>query len=735
MAFDPSSAVLVRHATADIGGARPIRAAGGGVAANLSLALDYTSRTNQFEEKGGCDRELTPEDHDLMRLNQDLPVGRALDYVSREGRWEHKGEGRQVDCSFFGQHGAVAREEVEQDMMRCGGCYMRSVVSVRREDAAMLGLDDKAGWERLLRITWAESVADMEGSPGWGVTDDPVDVHWVANFHTDAENSLHCHVLTWFANGERDFNREGWLASASGSRSQRERIYAQAYERPMREEVYPAKEYARALALAAVRAELGIKPTESQVSAFERAAVAAGYEPRLPGRSIEGSAADTVAKRVSVMREEYARGSGRKSSNYRLGAAARDVHKALLENSEAYAEAVELYREQIEKQADAKALCVNAPDDGQERSTDEVSAREVVGHLRDRFVREQMEELVGSRVVPLIEQLADQERIVQTLVRETAAQAVSYREISTLFTEAPELTVPETRLRELATEISREAEGGASIAAAEVIASPEINERLEKSVPKICRELSSQAIEVSPEQARKLLVSELQQRAKGIFVRSAPKNIERGVNREARSAVWEASRAVKPALYDVARKQDGSALGLTRSQAEALREALKVVAASKLEACPFSAQEVALAKETAVRIVTTSPVVQSALETRAEQMADLSGQSVGQALMKLSESLEDRVETMVSEQAPVRQEGVGKDQGVQRSEPIQARTMPAAGQAMSLGPNYLSAIADLVATIAQGMGREHARSAASRRRSVAQEQRELQLPQEQERSR
>lgn len=712
--FDAASALIVRHATPEMGGAMPI-AESGSLRAGLTRTLDYDSRVGVWEEKGGCDRSMTQDDLELERAS--LVASAQLDYVSREGEWEHKGEGRMVDCSFFGQDGAVPRDQVERDLIRCGGCYMRSLVTVRREDAALLGLDSKRGFEDLLRSTWRRGVTgDRErGIEGWGVTDAEGEVRWVANFHTDQENNLHCHVTTWFEHGYRDFSTPGWCVSAKGSRGQREITYEHAYRRPMRDMVYPEKDFAREWALACARAELGIPRTRSQERRFQRLAREAGMAGRLPSRTVSGPGAERVQSKVEGMREVFDRGRGLKGSSHVLGAAARDVHKALLDASRPYAEAVAMYRSCVEVQADAKGLSV--PSGREEREAEEPRAAEVVGHLRDRFVRRQMEELVGSRLVPAIERAADVERARAELVREASRDVVGFREVREAVSPRRETALlSRDESRELAKAFSRGDADAMTRAVERVCSSGEVRGRIEEVAERVGAQMSGHGLGCDPEVVRE----EVAERVRG-FVGRVMESSAEGIAREQEGReVYSASREVMPEVRDVlmraATTDGGLGLGLTipahAEVAVSLAEAGALMAGGAEREDP----EVAELLERVAEAVAESPVVGRRISELAGRVASEVGSSVSEAEDRLREG--------------VRATAVGQAAAYA---PVAFRETLSPAPAMDPGPalDCSGLAADLVVALAEGLCREQVRDRERKReRGVRQERGTLEIARE-----
>lgn len=96
--------------------------------------------------------------------------------------------------ALFDACGVPERARIQRELRETSSAIITSVVSVRREDAEVLGLTTKQNWERLLRSQWAKY---MEGL---GIME-PQDVRWVAAFHVNQRNNLHVHVITWDGSG------------------------------------------------------------------------------------------------------------------------------------------------------------------------------------------------------------------------------------------------------------------------------------------------------------------------------------------------------------------------------------------------------------------------------------------------------------------------------------------------------------------------------------------------------
>lgn len=712
MAFDAANAVIVRHATSQMGGARPI-SSGAGMASSSAAYLDYIERRGQWEEKGGCDRSYTPADQELMERSRSLMAGRQLDYVSREGQWEHKGEGRMIDCSFFGQNGAVAREEVEGDMLECGGCYVRSLVTVRREDAAMLGLDSKEGFESLLRSTWRESCL------AWGVADNPLDVHWVANFHTDQENNLHCHVTTWFAEG-CVFNAEGWTVSAAATRQQREVVYKHAYAQVMREQVYPMKDFARERAIVQAKADLGIPASERQLARLRSLAEASGSRPPKIERNVQSS--ETLERRIERMRSVYEEGEGRKGSSHKLQAAARDVHKELLESSPAYREAFEDYRTQVEIQADAKGLAVRTVAEDEPDREAAITAQEVTQHLRDDYVRGQMDEFVRHRLVPAIEQAASPELASRELVKEASREIVSWREVVSIAGKEPQLpSISPEQGRANAIALANDKEQAAASIARSIVKTPEINERIGQAAARIHEKLSECGVPSNLNDMKNQITAQVEQRAETILTSSAQKIVSREMDVRTAEVVREVRGGLSSAIFRAATKSDGIDLGLSRADSAELKAALVNAGRLMAQGAERNDPMVQAELKAAAAVIVSSPVVSVKLTEAAPEYAALAKCSVAAATRELGEKIGDKLARHLEKHAPKAYENSMSAQSqVVEQQPVRTPFEPT--------HDYRAIAGNVAGMLAQGLTREFARAAAMPvRKRPEREQRELQI--------
>ena len=717
MAFDAATALIVRHATPDMGGARPIAGAGGAMSSEAAHNLDYNSRAKEWEEKGGIDREPTEED---VRYSE---LGKQLDYVSRMGDWRHKGEGKMVDCTFFGQHGAVSREEVEADMLRCGGCYMRSLVTVDRRQAEEIGMTTKADFEALLRSTWARSIVGererttsggrkMPAVKGWGVTDNVLDVRWVANYHTDQENNLHCHITTWFENGAKSFGKEGWTVSASATRGQKLMVYREAYREVLRTKVYPEKDLARSVAVAQLKTELGIPLSARERQRIERLSESVGKKVELR-RTLDGKGEQAVGKKVEAMRAVYDNGSGRKASYHLLEASAREVHKELREWSIPYKDALEDYRAHVLVQADANGLAVRTDDDP--IAMEDVGAKEIVQHIRDRYVMGQMEGLVKARIVPAVEMLASHDGIARALGKEAAQEALSREDLVKALSSVckPEQAVG--ALLEL---------GGADRVASRMADLPAVKASIDKAADMIVLQSKQLHGPLPKEKAVEVARESMLSRIKGSLQRDGIRIANREAGRIASHVVRDELSRLGRGVIEAATCENGIQLGLTRLESMEVCQAVQDVGRLALDGIPRDDDRVQAALSRATDPIVSSPAFDALVSRAAETYAASTGKATDKAASEIRPKVQHAVESQVVQRAPVIEQA--------RIEAI--ATQPAVGYVPPPSLGIGSTAAELVSAIASGLGKEALRKEGRRPAASGREQRYLDIGEERSRN-
>lgn len=171
------SAIVVNHRVA-LSGSKARAAVGG-------------SRLLYISNRQGA--VALPTDDDL-RMRRESEYMEKLGYIAfRPGAVADEGE----EHALFDQHGVPARAAVRRELGEAEGAVLTSVVSVRREDADAFHLSTKQDWERLLRAHWVEYARDL------GIAE-VQNVRWVAAYHVNQRNNLHCHVFTWDSSGRWD---------------------------------------------------------------------------------------------------------------------------------------------------------------------------------------------------------------------------------------------------------------------------------------------------------------------------------------------------------------------------------------------------------------------------------------------------------------------------------------------------------------------------------------------------
>ena len=414
-----ASAVLLLH---NPSGAFPMLGGSGGMSGQAAHSLSYDARTDEYEGKGGCDREPTERDRALLEARAiNGQAAAQLDYDAREGAWAGKGADMMEDCSYWGQDGPLSREMIERDMAACGGCCLKSVVSVDRRYAAALGLDSKAAFEELLRRDWQEMMVAA------GAADRASDVHWYACYHTDAQNSLHAHIGTWIADGRLE---AGWNPSARATREQKAILYRDAYA-PVRMQRNLEQDYYRMLLPRLAAAEMGDFVPERDIERLREKAGRAGVDEIPVERTMDERGRSKAAMRAERVAARLEEGDGLKARNWKLQSEAGKVVRALRENSAPFEAALSRYRQLAEVKADLAGLGVaESPaflpcPRGKAALERQVTAREVARRERERFVRKDMDEIM-RRIRNQVIRSADPNARERSLARDEA-ERISHR--------------------------------------------------------------------------------------------------------------------------------------------------------------------------------------------------------------------------------------------------------------------------------------------------------------------
>lgn len=134
---------------------------------------------------------VTMKSEDDLRIERENERMAKLGYIEfRPGSVAEPNQGH----ALFDACGVPERARIQRELKNTDSAVITSVVSVRREDAEELGLTTKQDWERLLRSRWPKYVESL------GVME-PQNVRWVAAYHVNQKNNLHCHVFTWDSSG------------------------------------------------------------------------------------------------------------------------------------------------------------------------------------------------------------------------------------------------------------------------------------------------------------------------------------------------------------------------------------------------------------------------------------------------------------------------------------------------------------------------------------------------------
>ncbi len=315
------SAIIVRHTPRDharaLGGRNTgaISIEGGSV----SRGLDYIGREGRYEDRSDIDRAPTPYDAVL--------VEDRLDYIGRLGAYAERGAERQVDATYWDQHGPITRERVEADMRSAGGAYVDSIVAVKREYAEALGLSTKEDMQRLLRCTWQRNVEK------WGVVRNSEDIRWIACYHTDADRSVHAHIFTWSARGEIP---QGYTVTREGTRAGKEEIYRVGYAR-IREDRDVRRNFLRDISRFEAARQLGLSVSEEDRRRLTETAKRAGLDYRLSRKpDVSEKGRKKLDALMGRLKESLEGGCGHLLRNWNAYVIARDMVRTLERESPSF---------------------------------------------------------------------------------------------------------------------------------------------------------------------------------------------------------------------------------------------------------------------------------------------------------------------------------------------------------------------------------------------------------------
>lgn len=679
--FNWNSAVVLLNADKNLGGAQPILAASGSFSAGMSHSINYDSRQGQYEEKGGIDRDLTEDD--LKMVNEtSLNMDRQLDYVSRMGAFSKKGVEEMIDCSFFGQDGPLSREGIEAQLKldgENGGCFYRSVLSVNRQIADDLNLTAKQDFERLLRDTWTNSVLE------WGITDNPNEVRWFANFHTDQPNNLHVHITTWFAPGL--FTYPGWQVPAPAWRAQREVINKQAYDPIMRSH-YQEKDYCRDLAVIRARQELNLPISDKDLLRLEIKRKDLGRE-KLPDPHLTAEARVKLGKGLEEVRREYNNGHGRISRNYMLQASARKVVDDLYAESPEFKEVLDTYRAQVNIMADKNGLGVPNPHANPAKMED--SALKFTLIERNKFISEQMEDLKMRIVRPLIRAAVPQERDLQ-LTRELLAKVISFSEVNrAVQMRDGAFGLQQKQLAQMSCQVEQHPELKVEIITKTILESPVIKQEMQK----IANLMESKApMEQKVAEIEKHVMSRVSLVAnKSDFEQSR----ERGINYQARLEQREhiPARDIVRSALDL----HGIKLGMTLEQNADFKHYLALAKDNlkQNDSVQYSQNVTAAAKE-----ILMSPTMQRLIEQSAQRVMDKLALTKTEARSCVSRGCLNKIEQSIDGHCRASLNAVTP---APRQTPVQTVVV----QTPDIRSTLQNGAGDIVSAVVNGLMREAAR--------------------------
>lgn len=245
----------------------------GGGLRNVAGSLDYYMRTGAHEGRGGLDMEPTRYDVALERM-RGSQIGEYVSYAAREGRYSGRNEELpmergQVSGGCWDQMGIKDTAELKREIVDSGSDYVRTTISVKREDAAALNLRTKEDFQRLMRAEWAKHVE------GWGIME-ARDIRWAAFFHTDNPVNLHVHVITWDASGQLRDQGARTIPKENLMRSEAE--LRKVALRPLTARLSDERYFLREFIRARVDHDLGCRISEERAALLEEKRGRAGLE-------------------------------------------------------------------------------------------------------------------------------------------------------------------------------------------------------------------------------------------------------------------------------------------------------------------------------------------------------------------------------------------------------------------------------------------------------------------------
>ncbi len=671
----------------------------GGLSGSAIHTIEYDGRVGRYAERGGCERELTTDDDRLINPK----TMDWLDYEARLGRFETKGAGKMEDCTYWGQEGPLSRSEIEEDMARCGGCMFRSTVAVDRRYAELIGITSKQDFERLLRNTWVENVMQ------WGITDNPFDVHWHACYHTDADHSIHVHVVTYFENADI---KEKEQITAQATRLGKEAIYREAYRYPSLER-YKTKDYLRQYLICQLKTELGIKPTPQELRLLRQYEQACGETRSLDARlSIDES--KKAGELMDSVKQLYSEGSGRVARNYKLQSRVLDVIKYIRSKSDFFDAAYKDYRALIEQQADIKGLGISEEKNDEYELNEEmdVTAKAIIQHERDRFIDKEMKSLTRRLYNPLIRTL-DPERVKRDLLKEPRQQ-IKTGLIKEAISKDNPLRLSAEDQKAIKDLLSKETVDyhAAKLITDKMLSSDVVKDRIDRAY----QDSGAKDNMTRDEFADRIVVSiknEVQWRLDtGIHV----------VPRVSNDLSYAINNDIRNQIFNAATRRDGIALGLTKVEhsklLSAINEAASFAPKDATLANPKFAQVVDQIKETII----TSPVIEKKIDFAVLRNADKFDINPE----RLKTAISDRVSKMIDRGIVTGIKDIKNEQSIfehsrhsakahgqnakQQDVAEQTKKVEAGSETLSQSMSYGALAASLVDLAVRGLMREDRRS-------------------------
>lgn len=141
--------------------------------------------------RSGADRsdtqwDLNEDEFDLKEISPDSPAGHAKYANERPG-----------SHGLFSQdpYTKPDMKEIQNELVKHEGIVWRMILSLKEEDAQILGYTGKRQWEQMLRSTVIDAAEKMQIKP--------TNVKWVAAFHEE-KGHPHVHLIMWEKDPKRD---------------------------------------------------------------------------------------------------------------------------------------------------------------------------------------------------------------------------------------------------------------------------------------------------------------------------------------------------------------------------------------------------------------------------------------------------------------------------------------------------------------------------------------------------